>query len=202
MRVEGREPLAQGGIASPKVSPESRRSSIANRDFGDRAKNPEASSNIFPNGGIEVMRVTKVPGVIPAILSTEPGSPGGSGVRVEFREELRQEGRVLSPDGEDAQTTKFLWGADIPPGDFAVSTMTSFLSGPEEGPSPFVDGLNNPGREKGSSHGMGEHGREDRIYQNESSPNGEASTAPPRKAHATFVNNVGEISRAELSNIC
>jgi hypothetical protein len=86
--VKGREPLAQGGIASPKVSPESRRSPITNGDLGDRAKDPEAGSNIFPNGGVKVMRVTEVPGVIPAVSSTEPGSPGSGGIGVKFSEKL------------------------------------------------------------------------------------------------------------------
>jgi hypothetical protein len=42
--------------------------------------------------------------------------------------------------------------------------MASFVSGPEEGSSPFVNGLDNTGGKKPSSHGMGKHGRKNRVY--------------------------------------
>jgi hypothetical protein len=58
--------------------------------------------------------------------------------------------------------------------------MASFLPGPEEGSVPFVDGLNNPSKKKSNSHSVGEHGRKNRVNEDQTSPDGEAPTTPTR----------------------
>jgi hypothetical protein len=86
----------------------------------------------------------------------------------------------LRLDGEKAEPPKFVWGADIFPGNFAVPAMASFLSGPKEGPATFVNSLNDSSRKESGGHSMGEHGREDRVNENQAPSDREAPAPPPR----------------------
>jgi hypothetical protein len=57
-----------------------------------------------------------------------------------------------------------LWDTDVIPGNFAVPTVASFFTSPQEGMPTLVDSLDNPSGEETSGHGMSKHGSENRIH--------------------------------------
>jgi hypothetical protein len=193
VREKVREAVLKRGSPNPKVSPEGDRGSTSNRDFGDGTKGTETGHNIFPNGGVKAMGVTKISGAVPAVPASKPRSPGSIGVRVEFREEFYQEGRVLGVDGENAQPPTVLWDTEVIPCNFAVPTVASFFTSPQESTPTLVDSLDNPSGEETSGHGMSKHGSENIIHKDQATPNGHASATPPREAHVAFLNDGGEI---------
>jgi hypothetical protein len=65
----------------------------------------EASHNIFPDGGVKEVGVTKVARGGPTIPSEEPLSPRGRRGIMEFHEEFSKKSRVMSGDGEDPKAT-------------------------------------------------------------------------------------------------
>jgi hypothetical protein len=86
--VEVRKAVPKGGVASPKIGPEGCRGSTAYRDLGDGTKSFETSDNVLPDGGVEMVSISKVPGAIPAVPVAEPNSPGSRGVGMDFGEEF------------------------------------------------------------------------------------------------------------------
>ncbi|KAK1648241.1 hypothetical protein QYE76_066046 [Lolium multiflorum] len=50
--------------------------------------------------------------------------------------------------------------------------MADFFASPNESATPFVNGFNNPGREKAGAHGVSQHGGEDRVDQQEAPADG------------------------------
>jgi hypothetical protein len=105
---------------------------------------------------------------------------------VEFCEKLREKGSVLSGDGEDTKAPKILRGADNVPGNLALATIARFLPSPKEGPTTFVNSLNDTRREGASGHGVGDHGGEDRIDQKKTTSNRERTAPPSRQFHVTL----------------
>jgi hypothetical protein len=198
VREKVREAVLKRGSPNPKVRPEGDRGSTSSRDFGDGTKGVEAGHNVFPDGGIEAVGVSKISGAVPAVPTSKPGGPGSSGVRVKFREELHQQGGVLGVDGEDAQPSTIFGHTDVLPGNLAVPTVASFFASPKEGMPTFVDSLNDPSRKETGGHGMSEHGCENRIHKDQAASNGHAAATPPREAHVAFLNDGGEIRGAKF----
>jgi hypothetical protein len=86
-----------------------------------------------------------------------------------------------------------LWDTDVIPGNFAVPTVASVFTSPQEGTLTLVDSLDKPSGEYTSGHGMSKHGSENIIHKDQATPNGYASATPPREAHVTFLNDGGEV---------
>jgi hypothetical protein len=105
---------------------------------------------------------------------------------VNFGENIRKKGRVLGGEGYDPKPPEFFWDTDIFPSHFALTSIASFLSGPEESPTSFIDGFVDTGRKEARTHGMGQHRGEDRVDEEKTTSNGEASPSPAREAHITF----------------
>jgi hypothetical protein len=117
---------------------------------------------------------------------------------VKLREELYQQGGVLGVDGEDAQPSTIFGDTDVIPGNFAVPTVASFFTSPQESTPTLVDSLDNPSGEETSGHGMSKHGSENIIHKDQATPNGHASATPPREAHVAFLNDGGEIGGSKF----
>jgi hypothetical protein len=61
--------------------------------------------------------------------------------------------------------------------------MADFFASPKESVTPFVHGFNNSGRKKANTHGVSQHGGEDKVDQQEKPTDVERTSTPPRKAH-------------------
>jgi hypothetical protein len=83
--------------------------------------------------------------------------------------------------------------ANLSPCNFAVTTRAGFLSRPKEGTTPFINGFNNPRREKPRAHGMGDHGRENRVDQKKTPADGKGAASPTGEAHIALGNDGGEV---------
>jgi hypothetical protein len=91
---------------------------------------------------------------------------------MEFGEKFRQEGRVLSRNGEDAEAADVLWCADNIPSNFALPPSAMVIASPEEGAPAFVNCLDHPRREEAGTHGVGEHGSENGVNEDETTADG------------------------------
>ena len=106
---------------------------------------------------------------------------------MDFGEKLRKKGGVLGGEGYDTKTPELFWDTDIIPSYLALASIASFLSGPEESPTSFVYGFDDTCRKEARTHGMGQHRGEDRVDEEKTPSNGEASSpSPAREAHITF----------------
>jgi hypothetical protein len=101
-------------------------------------------------------------------------------------------------NGKDTKATQIFRRANLSPCNFAVTARASFLPSPKEGTAPFINGFNNPRREKPRTHGMGDHGRENRVDQKKRSANGKGATTPTGEAHITLGNNGAKSSFLSL----
>jgi hypothetical protein len=116
---------------------------------------------------------------------------------VKLGKEFCKERQVPSRDREDAQPSKIFWSANDRPGYLALAAVTGFLPGPEESTTPLIEGLNGTNRED-RAHGMGDHGREDRINKDQASTDGERAPVPAREAHITFGDDGGKINKLKF----
>jgi hypothetical protein len=105
---------------------------------------------------------------------------------VNFGEKLRKKGKVLGGEGYDPKPPDIFGDTYVFPSHFALTSIASFLSVPEESPAPFIDGLDNTGRKEARTHGMRQHRGEDQVDEEKTTSNGEASPSPAREAHITF----------------
>jgi hypothetical protein len=82
------EAFEERGGPDPKIAPKGGGLSIANHDFGDSPEGVEARNDVFPDGGVEVMGVSKIFHGRPPVPAAKLGGPRCRIVRVNFSEEL------------------------------------------------------------------------------------------------------------------
>jgi hypothetical protein len=93
---KGWEAISQRKFPKPEIKPKGSRSPVPYGGFRDRAKGGDASDDGLPNGGVNMMAVSKVVVGGPAVTMTEPTSPRGSRVGVNLGSEFREKILVLS----------------------------------------------------------------------------------------------------------
>jgi hypothetical protein len=144
------------------------------------------------------VRVTKITTARPTVEAAEPKSPRGIRGRVKLCEELGEEGRIFSSEGDDAETAHIFGFAHIVPSNLKVASRASFFPSPEEGSTALVNSLKDADRKKPGAQGMSKHCREDRINKKKTTTNGERAAGPPREFQIAFRDDRGKVREAQF----